>query len=112
MKRIDAIIAPHTLDAVKERLTGIGVQGLTVSEVRGFGRQRGHTEVYRGVEYSVDFVPKLLITVLASEDEADEIIEAIAGSARTGKLGDGKIFVTSLEEVVRIRTGERGKAAI
>jgi nitrogen regulatory protein P-II 1 len=112
LKRIDAIIAPHMLDAVKERLTEIGVQGLTVSEVRGFGRQRGHTETYRGVEYSVDFIPKLLLTVLASEEQADEIVDAIAGGARTGRLGDGKIFVTPLEEVVRIRTGERGIAAI
>ncbi len=112
MKRIDAIIAPHMLDAVKERLTEIGVQGLTVSEVRGFGRQRGHTETYRGVEYSVDFVPKLLLTILASEEQTDEIVDAIAGGARTGRLGDGKIFVTTLEEVVRIRTGERGISAI
>jgi nitrogen regulatory protein PII len=112
LKRIDAIIAPHKLDDVKERLTEIGVEGLTVTEVRGFGRQRGHSEVYRGVEYTIDFIPKLLLTVLASEDQTEEIVEAIAKSVRTGKIGDGKIFVTPLDEVVRIRTGERGKCAI
>lgn len=112
MKRIDAIIRTQSLEEVKDRLAGIGVQGLTVAEVRGFGRQKGHTEVYRGSEYTVDLIPKLLLTIIASEDRVSEILEAIVGGARTGKIGDGKIFVTPLDEVVRIRTGERGPSAI
>src|SRR5580658_624906 len=112
MKRIDSIIRPHQLDEVKSRVTGIGVEGITISEVRGFGRQRGHTEVYRGTEYAVEFVPKIQITILASDDLVPKILEAIIEGARTGKIGDGKIFVTPLEEVIRIRTGDRGDAAI
>jgi nitrogen regulatory protein P-II 1 len=112
MKRIDSIIRPHQLDEVKSRLTGIGVEGITISEVRGFGRQRGHTEVYRGTEYAVEFVPKIQITILASDDLVPKIIEAIIEGARTGKIGDGKIFVTPLEEVIRIRTGDRGETAL
>jgi nitrogen regulatory protein PII len=112
MKRIDAIIRPNQLDQVKSHLTGIGVEGITISEVRGFGRQRGHTEVYRGTEYAVEFVPKIQITILASDDLVPKILEAITEGARTGKIGDGKVFVTGLEEVIRIRTGDRGEAAL
>jgi nitrogen regulatory protein PII len=112
MKRIDSIIRPHQLEEVKRRLTQAGVEGITVSEVRGFGRQKGHTEVYRGTEYAVEFLPKIQITILASDDLAPKILEAIAEGARTGKIGDGKIFVTALEDVIRIRTGERGEDAL
>ncbi len=112
MKRIDAIIRPDSLDTVKIHLASIGVQGLTISEVRGFGRQKGHTEVYRGTEYSVDFLAKLLVTIITSDEQAPAILEAIVQGARTGKMGDGKIMVTPLDEVVRIRTGERGDSAI
>lgn len=112
MKRIDSIIRPQSLDQVKERLAAVGVHGLTVSEVRGFGRQKGHTEVYRGTEYAVDFVAKLLLTVIAPDDRVRDIVDAIVAGARTGKMGDGKIFVTPLDEVVRIRTGESGDAAV
>jgi nitrogen regulatory protein P-II 1 len=112
MKRIDAIIRPNCLDAVKDSLVSIGVEGMTVAEVRGFGRQKGHTEVYRGTEYSVDFVPKLMVTILAADARVASILEAIAQGARTGRMGDGKIVVTSVEEVVRVRNGEHGDAAI
>jgi nitrogen regulatory protein P-II 1 len=112
MKRIDSIIRPHQLDEVKSRLNSIGVQGITVTEVRGFGRQKGHTEVYRGTEYSVDFLPKIQLTILAADELVPRILEAITEGARTGKIGDGKIFVTPLEEVIRIRTGERGEIAV
>jgi nitrogen regulatory protein P-II 1 len=112
MKRIDSIIRPQNLDAVKENLAAIGVQALTVTEVRGFGRQKGHTEVYRGTEYAVDFVPKIMLTIISSDDRAKEIVDAIVAGARTGKMGDGKIFVSPLDEVVRIRTGEHGDAAV
>ena len=112
MKRIDAVIKPFKLDEVKDRLSALGVTGLTVSEVKGFGRQKGHTELYRGAEYTVDFLPKVLLTILASEERVSELVEALVQGARTGKIGDGKIFVTSLDEVVRIRTGERGSDAI
>jgi nitrogen regulatory protein P-II 1 len=112
MKRIDAVIRPESLDEVKKLLFGIGVQGATVAEVRGFGRQRGHTEMYRGTEYSVDFLPKVMLTVLAPEDQVQKIVDTIIEGGRTGKFGDGKIFVTPLEEVIRIRTGERGEAAL
>ena len=112
MKRIDAIIKPFKLDEVKERLANIGVQGLTVSEVKGFGRQKGHTELYRGAEYIVDFLPKVEITLLVSDEHVAETVEAIVESARTGRIGDGKIFITSVEDVVRIRTGERGAEAV
>jgi nitrogen regulatory protein PII len=112
MKRIDAVIRQGSLDEVRERLTNIGVEGLTLTEVIGFGRQKGHSEFYRGCEYKVDFHPKLMLTILAREDQVEEILEAIVGGARTGKIGDGKIFVTPVDEVVRIRTGEIGKAAV
>jgi nitrogen regulatory protein PII len=112
MKRIDAIIRPNCLDAVKDSLLSIGVEGMTVAEVRGFGRQKGHTEVYRGTEYAVDFVPKIMVTILAADGLVASILEAIGRGARTGKMGDGKIFVTTVDEVVRIRNGEHGDAAI
>ena len=112
MKRIDAIIKPFKLDDVKERLARVGVQGLTVSEVKGFGRQRGHTELYRGAEYVVDFLPKVKVEVVVTEKMLDGAIEAIVKAARTGKIGDGKIFVTAVEQVVRIRTGETNEAAV
>jgi nitrogen regulatory protein P-II 1 len=112
MKRIDAVIRPDRLEAVKESLTSIGVQGATATEVRGFGRQRGHTETYRGTEYSVDLLPKILLTILTSDDQVTRIVDAIIAGARTGKFGDGKIFVTPLDEVIRIRNGERGEASL
>jgi nitrogen regulatory protein P-II 1 len=112
MKKIEAIIKPFKLDAVKEALHGVGVEGLTVSDVRGFGRQKGHTELYRGAEYVVDFVPKIKLEIVVPDELADRVIEAILGAANTGKIGDGKIFVMSLGDVVRIRTGERGASAI
>ena len=112
MKRIDAIIKPFKLDEVKDRLAAVGVQGLTVSEVKGFGRQKGHTELYRGAEYVVDFLPKVQLSVLVPDERVAEIVDAIVGGARTGRIGDGKIFITAVEEVVRIRTGERGPAAV
>jgi nitrogen regulatory protein P-II 1 len=112
MKRIDAIIKPFKLDEVKDRLTAIGVQGLTVSEVKGFGRQKGHSELYRGAEYVVDFLPKVQLSVLVPDERVAEIVEAIVDGARTGRIGDGKIFISPVEEVVRIRTGERGPAAV
>jgi nitrogen regulatory protein P-II 1 len=112
MKRIDAIIKPFKLDEVKERLEAAGVQGVTVTEVKGFGRQKGHTELYRGAEYVVDFLPKVQISVLVPDDRVTELVDTIVAAARTGRIGDGKIFITAVEEVVRIRTGERGSAAI
>ena len=112
MKKIEAIIKPFKLDDVKEALGGLGVEGLTVTEVKGFGRQKGHTELYRGAEYVVDFLPKIKLEVVIDDDKADAVIEAIVGAANTGKIGDGKIFVMPLEEAVRIRTGERGPAAV
>jgi nitrogen regulatory protein P-II 1 len=112
LKRIDSIIRPQNLDAVKEQLTAIGVPAVTVSEVRGYGRQKGHTEVYRGTEYAVDFLPKILLTILASDDRVQDIVNAILAGARTGKMGDGKIFISPLDEVIRIRTGELGDSAI
>lgn len=112
MKRIDAVIRPSKLDEVKDRLHDLGVTGLTVFEVRGFGRQKGHTETYRGTEYALDFRPKLLISVVVAEELMEKVVEAICAAARTGEIGDGKIFVSSLEEVVRIRTGEKGPIAI
>jgi nitrogen regulatory protein P-II 1 len=112
MKRIDAVIRPFKLDEVKDRLSAAGVTGLTVFEVKGFGRQKGHTELYRGTEYAVDFQPKVLITVLVAEDLMEAAVKVISDTARTGKIGDGKIFVTSLDDVIRIRTGERGRDAI
>ena len=112
MKKIEAIIKPFKLDEVKEALQKIGVQGMTVTEVKGFGRQKGHTELYRGAEYIVDFLPKVQIVIVVDEAQVQSVIEAIVKAAKTGKIGDGKIFVSSLEEIVRIRTGETGKAAI
>ena len=112
MKRIDAIIKPFKLDEVKERLERIGVRGVTVAEVKGFGRQRGHTELYRGAEYVVDFLPKIQVSVLVPDDQLDPTVDAILEGAHTGRIGDGKIFVTSVDEVIRIRTGERGAAAV
>ena len=112
MKKIEAIIKPFKLDDVKEALTEIGVVGMTVTEVRGFGRQKGHTELYRGSEYTVDFLPKVKIEVAVTDDLAERVIEAIIAAAKTGKVGDGKIFVTNLEQVYRIRTGETGDQAV
>ena len=112
MKKIEAIIKPFKLDDVKEALHEVGVQGMTVTEVRGFGRQKGHTELYRGAEYVVDFLPKVKIEVVVEKAQVDDVIEAIENAARTGRIGDGKIFVTPVENVIRVRTGERGKEAI
>src|SRR6201988_49581 len=112
MKMVEAIVKPFKLDEIKEALTKAGVQGMTVEEVRGFGRQKGHTELYRGAEYTVDFLPKVKIRILVPDDTAAKVVGVIADSARTGKIGDGKIFVTPVEEVIRIRTGEKGEDAI
>jgi nitrogen regulatory protein P-II 2 len=112
MKMVTAIVKPFKLDEVREALSGIGVQGITVTEVKGFGRQKGHTELYRGAEYVVDFLPKVKIEAAVDDAIVDRVIESIEGAARTGKIGDGKIFVTTLEQVVRIRTGETGKDAL
>lgn len=112
MKKIEAIIKPFKLDDVKEGLTEIGVHGMTVSEVKGFGRQKGHTEIYRGAEYKVDFVPKLKLEVVVDSDSVPEVLKVIEQKAKTGSIGDGKIFVLSMEQVVRIRTGESGEEAI
>jgi len=112
MKKVDAIIKPFKLDDVREALSAVGITGMTVSEVKGFGRQKGHTELYRGAEYVVDFLPKVKIEVVINESQLDECIEAITSAARTGKIGDGKIFVTAVEKVVRIRTGEEDATAI
>jgi nitrogen regulatory protein P-II 1 len=112
MKKIDAVVKPFKLDEVREALSEIGVSGLTVTEVKGFGRQKGHTELYRGAEYVVDFLPKVKIEIVVADDILEQAIEAIIKAARTGKIGDGKIFVTSVEQVVRIRTGETNEAAI
>jgi nitrogen regulatory protein P-II 1 len=109
---VTAIIKPHKLEEVKDALRGAGVLGLTVSEVQGFGRQRGHTEVYRGTEYTVDFVPKVRIEILSDDDEADRVADAIVDAARTGKIGDGKVWVVDVANVVRIRTGEMGNDAL
>lgn len=112
MKKIEAIIKPFKLDEVKQKLTAIGITGMTISEVKGFGRQKGHTELYRGAEYTVDFLPKVKIEILTPDEMASKIVETIIESAQTGKIGDGKIFVSSVEEVIRIRTNERGEEAI
>ncbi len=112
MKFVSAIIKPFKLDEVREALSGIGVQGITVTEVKGFGRQKGHTELYRGAEYVVDFLPKVKVEAAVDDDMVDRVIEAIESAARTGKIGDGKIFVMPLEQVVRIRTGETGREAL
>ncbi|WP_456434212.1 P-II family nitrogen regulator [Thermosulfuriphilus sp.] len=112
MKKIEAIIKPFKLDEVKEALNEIGLKGMTVSEVKGFGRQKGHKEIYRGAEYVVDFLPKIKIEIIVEASMVEKVVQTIIESARTGKIGDGKIFVLPVEEVVRIRTGERGKEAI
>ncbi len=112
MKQITAVVKPFKLDDVKAALEVLGVQGLTVSEVQGFGRQRGHTEVYRGAEYTVDFVPKVKIEVIVADDAADKLVSAIVEAARTGKIGDGKVWITPVESLVRVRTGERDADAI
>lgn len=112
MKKIEAIIKPFKLDEVKKALNDINIQGMTVTEVKGFGRQKGHTELYRGAEYTVDFLPKVKIEVVTTDDLAGKVVEVITTAARTGKIGDGKIFITPVEETVRIRTGERGGEAL
>ncbi|HEX9712679.1 MAG TPA: P-II family nitrogen regulator [Actinomycetota bacterium] len=112
MKLVTAIVKPFKLEDVKEALRGIGVQGMTVTETRGFGRQRGHTEIYRGAEYQVDFVPKVKVEVLCDDDQVSQVVETIMKSARTEKIGDGKIYVTTAEQVHRIRTGEAGRDAL
>jgi nitrogen regulatory protein P-II 1 len=112
MKLVTAVIKPYQLDAVKEGLHALGVNGLTVSEVQGYGRQKGHTEVYRGAEYTVEFVPKIRLEVVTDEVDVDKVVDAIVESARTGKIGDGKVWVTPVEDVIRVRTGERGIDAL
>jgi nitrogen regulatory protein P-II 1 len=112
MKKVEAIIKPFKLDEVKEGLSSIGIQGLTVSEVTGFGRQKGHTELYRGAEYVVDFLPKVTLEIIVRDEQVNDVVDAIEKAAQTGRIGDGKIFVTPVDEVVRIRTGERGGNAI
>jgi nitrogen regulatory protein PII len=112
MKLIEAIIKPFKLDDVRDALSAVGVQGLTVTESKGFGRQKGHTELYRGAEYVVDLVPKLKLEVIARDEQVDAVVEAISSAANTGKIGDGKIFIAPVLEVIRIRTGERGEAAV
>ena len=112
MKRVEAIIKPFTLDDVREALSEIGITGMTATEVKGFGRQKGHTELYRGAEYVVDFLPKVKVEIAVNTDIAEKVIEAIRGAANTGKIGDGKIFVSTVEDVVRIRTGETGADAL
>jgi nitrogen regulatory protein P-II 1 len=112
MKKIEAIIKPYKLDEVKDALTGMGVIGMTVSEVRGFGRQKGHTELYRGSEYTIDFLPKIRIEIVVADGVVDKVVDTIASAAKTGSIGDGKVFVTPVEAAVRIRTGERDEAAL
>jgi len=112
MKKIEAIIKPFKLDEVKNALAEIGVQGLTISEVKGFGRQKGHTELYRGAEYTIDFLPKVKIEVVVADAKCDQVVDTIQAAAKTGRIGDGKIFIVSVHEAVRIRTGERGEEAL
>ncbi|CAN2041853.1 nitrogen regulatory protein PII-1 [Candidatus Magnetomoraceae bacterium gMMP-15] len=112
MKKVEAIIKPFKLDDVKEALNGIGIQGMTISEVKGYGRQKGHKEIYRGAEYDVDFIPKIKIEIIVDADRVEQIINIIQKSANTGKIGDGKIFIIPIEEAVRVRTGEKGNNAI
>jgi nitrogen regulatory protein P-II 1 len=112
MKKIEAIVKPFKLDDVKEALNEIGIQGMTISEVKGYGRQKGHKEIYRGAEYVVDFIPKVKIEIIVDSERAEEVVGAIKNAANTGKIGDGKIFVFNVEEVIRVRTGEKGKDAI
>jgi len=112
MKKVEAIVKPFKLDEVKEGLSAIGIKGMTVSEVKGFGRQKGHTELYRGAEYVVDFLPKVKIEIIVTDDKVAQVVETIEKAARTGRIGDGKIFVSPVDEIVRIRTGERGADAV
>ena len=112
MKKIEAIIKPFKLEEVKDALGEIGVEGMTVSEVKGFGRQKGHTEIYRGSEYTVDFLPKIKLEIVVSDDRLDSAVSAIIKSAKTGKIGDGKVFVSTIEEAIRIRTEEKGESAV
>ena len=112
MKKIEAIIKPFKMEDVKEALTEIGIEGMTVSEVKGFGRQKGHTEIYRGSEYTVDFLPKIKVEVVIADNQLDQAVATIVKAAKTGKIGDGKVFVSSIEEAVRIRTEEKGEAAV
>jgi len=112
MKLVVAIVQPHRLDTVRQALTGIGIEGMTISEVRGYGRQKGHTEIYRGAEYQIAFIPKLKLEVAVSDGRVDDVIQTISQAARTGKIGDGKIFVLDLEQAVRVRTDERGDDAL
>jgi nitrogen regulatory protein P-II 1 len=112
MKKIEAIIKPFKLDDVKEALNGIGIKGMTISEVKGYGRQKGHTEIYRGAEYVVDFLPKIKMEIIVDADQVDKVIETVVEAARTGKIGDGKIFVLPVEQIVRVRTGETDREAI
>jgi nitrogen regulatory protein P-II 1 len=112
MKKVEAVIKPFKLDDVKEKLAELGIKGMTVTEVRGFGRQKGHTEIYRGAEYVVDFLPKIKVEIVVSDNQVGEVVDAIRKAAHTGKIGDGKIFVLAIEEVVRIRTGEMGEQAL
>jgi nitrogen regulatory protein P-II 1 len=112
MKLVTAVIKPYQLDAVKEGLHALGVAGMTVSEVQGYGRQKGHTEVYRGAEYTVEFLPKIRIEILTDEIDVDKVVDAVVTAARTGKIGDGKVWVTAVEDVIRVRTGERGLDAL
>lgn len=112
MKKIEAIIKPFKVDDVKEALNGLGIKGMTISEVKGYGRQKGHTEVYRGAEYVIDFLPKVKLEIIVKTEQVDQVIDAIVAAAKTGKIGDGKIFVLPVEQVVRVRTGERDEEAI
>lgn len=112
MKKLECIIRPFKLEEVKEALSSVGVRGMSVSEIRGFGRSRGHTELYRGSEYTIEFVPKLKLEIIVAEENVDKVIEAVQQAASTGKIGDGKIFVQPIDETIRIRTGERGPAAV
>ncbi|HVP28909.1 MAG TPA: P-II family nitrogen regulator [Myxococcota bacterium] len=112
MRKVEAIIKPFKLDEVKEALNGIGVQGMTVTEVKGFGRQKGHTELYRGAEYVVDFLPKIKLEIAVTDEMVDKVVQTICQAANTGRIGDGKIFVLPMEEIIRIRTGERGPDAV
>lgn len=112
MKKIEAILKPFKLDTVKNALNELGIKGMTVSEVKGYGRQKGHTEIYRGAEYVIDFVPKIRIDIVVDDDMVDKVVETIMNAARTGKIGDGKIFVQPVEQVIRVRTGETGSEAV
>ena len=112
MKKIEAIIKPFKLDEVKDKLNDLGIQGITVTEVKGFGRQKGHTELYRGAEYVVDFLPKIKMEIVISDTQVEDVVNGIVKTAQTGRIGDGKIFITNIEEAVRIRTGERGEDAV